>query len=115
MVRPLSEQLSDLSVRAKSAEDAVKAAKTEAHEKVVARREQSRAAVTAAIGKMDQDIKSVATTASKNWAALQAKVAADLETLKARIGGRGGVLNRLCDLGDRAGEIGCPRRHGRAR
>jgi hypothetical protein len=85
MVRPLSEQLADLSVRAKSAEDAVKAAKTEAHEKVVARREQSRAAVTAAIGKMDQDIKSVATTASKNWAALQAKVAADLETLKAGI------------------------------
>jgi hypothetical protein len=85
MVRPLSEQLADLSVRAKNAEDAVKLAKTEAHEKVVARREQSRAAVTAAIDKVDQDIKSVGTTASKNWAALQAKVVSDLETFKAGI------------------------------
>jgi hypothetical protein len=85
MVRPLSEQLADLSVRAKNAEDAVKSAKTEAHEKVVARREQSRAAVTAAIDKVDQDIKSVGTTASKNWAALQAKVVSDLETFKAGI------------------------------
>jgi hypothetical protein len=39
MVKPLSEQLADLSVRAKKAEDAVAAAQKEAHEKLVARRE----------------------------------------------------------------------------
>ena len=49
MVRPLSEQLSDLSVHAKNAEDAVAAAKKEAHDKIVARRDQSRADVNAAI------------------------------------------------------------------
>jgi hypothetical protein len=42
--KPLSEQLADLSVRAKNAEDAVAAAQKEAHDKVVARKEQARAA-----------------------------------------------------------------------
>ena len=41
MVKPLSAQLADLSVRAKNAEDAVAAAQKEAHDKVVARREQA--------------------------------------------------------------------------
>jgi hypothetical protein len=85
MAKRLSEQLAELSVHAKNAEDAVVAAQKEAHEKVVARREQSRAAVTAAIGKVDQDLKSAGTKVSKNWAALQAKVASDLETFKAGI------------------------------
>ena len=58
MGRLLSEQLSDLSVRAKNAEDALVAAQKEAHDKVVARREQSRAAVNAAIEKVDQDLRS---------------------------------------------------------
>ena len=40
----LSEQLADLSVRAKHAEDAVSAAQKEAHDKVLARREQAREA-----------------------------------------------------------------------
>jgi len=58
MVKPLSAQLADLSVRAKSAEDAVAAAQKEAHDKVVARTGQAHAAATAALQKMDQDIKS---------------------------------------------------------
>ena len=37
MPKPLSEQLAELSVRAKHAEDALAAAKKEAHDKVVAR------------------------------------------------------------------------------
>ena len=49
MVKPLSAQLADLSVRAKNAEDAVTAAQKEAHEQVVARTEQAHAAATAAI------------------------------------------------------------------
>jgi hypothetical protein len=43
MGKPLSEQLADLSARAKQAEDAVAVAKQEAHDKVEARTEQARA------------------------------------------------------------------------
>jgi hypothetical protein len=39
MVKSLSAQLADLSVRAKKAEDAVAAAQKEAHDKLSARRE----------------------------------------------------------------------------
>jgi hypothetical protein len=48
MPKPLSEQLAELSVRAKHAEDALAAVKKEAHDKVVARKERARAAATAA-------------------------------------------------------------------
>jgi len=85
MVKPLSEQLSDLSVRAKNAEDAVTAAQKEAHEKVVARTEQSRAAVSAAFEKVDRDIKSVGDNVAGNWKALKAKLASDMDSLKSSI------------------------------
>jgi hypothetical protein len=52
----LSEQLADLSVRAKSAEDAA-AARKEAQDKVVAR-DKARADATAALQKVDKSIKS---------------------------------------------------------
>ena len=39
-MKPLSEQLADMSVRAKSAEDTMAAAQKEAHDKLVARKEQ---------------------------------------------------------------------------
>ena len=54
MVKPLSAQLADLSVRAKNAEDAAAAAQKEAHDKLVARRDQAHAAATSAIQKMDR-------------------------------------------------------------
>jgi hypothetical protein len=41
MAKKLSEHLAELSVRAKKTEDAVAAAQTEAHDKIVARREQA--------------------------------------------------------------------------
>jgi hypothetical protein len=43
----ISEQLADLSAHAKHAEDAVSAAQKEAHGKVMARRDQARAAAAA--------------------------------------------------------------------
>ena len=43
MVKPLSAQLADLSVRAKNAEDAAAVAQKEAHDKLVARRDQAHA------------------------------------------------------------------------
>jgi vacuolar-type H+-ATPase subunit I/STV1 len=83
MAKPLSQQLADLSARAKNAEDAVAAAKKEAHEKIDARKEQARAAATKAAEKVNQDIKSVGDTAVRNWTAIRTKIAADIDSLKA--------------------------------
>src|SRR5262249_11500796 len=60
----LSEQLADLSAHAKHAEDAVSAAQKEAHDKVMARSEQARAAA-ATIEKVDGNIK--ATVEREAW------------------------------------------------
>ena len=85
----LSEQLADLSVRAKHAEDAASAAQKEAHDKVMARREQARAAATAAAEKVERNIKSVGDNvksagdaATKKWAAFQSKISNDLQSIK---------------------------------
>ena len=88
MAKRLSEQLSDLSARAKAAEDAVAAAEKEAHDKVIARREQAHAAATAAIEKVNQDMKSVGDSATGTWNALKAKVATDVDALKAGVAQR---------------------------
>ena len=88
MAEPLSKQLADLSVRAKNVEDTVAAAQKEAHDKVEARREQAHAAATAATEKVDQEVKSLKNTATRNWNALQAKIAADIDALKAGIAQR---------------------------
>ena len=85
MVKPLSEQLADLSARAKSAEDAAAAAKTETHDKIVAQREQVRSAATAATEKVNQLINSVKDASDRRWASLKAKVAADADYLKAKV------------------------------
>jgi hypothetical protein len=88
MAKRLSEQLAELSVRAKNAEDAAAAAQKEAHDKIVARREQARAAATAATQKVNQELASVKDTATRNWNALKAKISADIETLKTGIAQR---------------------------
>ena len=85
MTKPLSEHLAELSVRAKHAEDAFAAAQKEAHDKVVARKEQARAAAAAAVEKVNNDIKSAQDTATRNWSAVRAKIAADINSLKADV------------------------------
>ena len=85
MTKRLSEQLADLSVRAKSAEQALDSAEKEAHDKVVARKEQAHAAATKAVEKMNQDIKSANDTATRNWGAVKAKIADDVNHLKANV------------------------------
>jgi hypothetical protein len=85
MTKPLSEQLSSLSARAKRAEDAATAAQKEAHDKIVARRAQTRAAAVAAFQQVDQDIKSADEASAKGWAMVQAKVTDDLHKLKAQV------------------------------
>jgi len=84
MVKPLSEHLSDLSLQAKKVEDEIAAAKKETHDKVVARRDQVRAAATKSVEKLQQDMKSAGGAVSSSFAALKAKVSADADALKAR-------------------------------
>jgi CelD/BcsL family acetyltransferase involved in cellulose biosynthesis len=88
MIEPLSKQLSDLSVRAKNAEDAVASAQKEAHDKIIARREQARAAAKTATEKVNQKIKSAENTTTANWNAFKAKVAADVDGLKTMVAER---------------------------
>jgi hypothetical protein len=83
MGKRLSEQLSDLAVRAKKAEDAIAAAKKEANDKIERRKEEARAAAAKATEKVKQDIKSVGDTAARNWTAIRTKIAADIDALKA--------------------------------
>ena len=85
MVKPLSAQLADLSVRAKNAGDAVAAAQKEAHDQVVARTEQAHATATAAIQKVDRDIKSAGDDITSHWNALKTKVSADMDAWNAKI------------------------------
>jgi hypothetical protein len=82
-MKKLSEQLADLSVRAKNTEDAVAAAETEAHDKIVARKEQARATATKAMEKVQQEVKAAGNTAVKDWNSVKAKIAADMNSLKA--------------------------------
>ena len=74
-----------MSVRAKNTEDAVAAAGKEAQDKIEARKEQARAAAAKATEKVNQEIKSVGDTAGRNWTAVRAKVAADIDALKAGV------------------------------
>ena len=85
MAKRLSEQLADLAVRAKHTEDATVAAEKEAHEKIVARQEQARAAATAAVEKVNQEIKTVNGTTARDWSTVKAKIAADMNALKADV------------------------------
>ncbi|MFZ1949279.1 MAG: hypothetical protein WCF66_19100 [Pseudolabrys sp.] len=101
----LSEQLADLSVRAKHAEDAVSAAQKEAHDKVMARREQARAAATAAAEKVERNIKSAGDSvksagdaAAKKWTAFQTKISNDLQSIKE------GIAQKKQDLDVRQAE-----------
>jgi len=88
MAKPISEQLANLSLRAKNTEDAIAAAQKEARDKVVARREQAQVAAEAAVQKLDQNIKSAGDTASTKWNGLKAKVAADMDDLKSKVAKR---------------------------
>ena len=85
MAKRLSDQLADLSFRAKNAEDAVAAAQREAHDKIVVRKEQARAAATKAIETVNREIKSAGDTVAGNLNAVRAKIDADMGALKAGV------------------------------
>jgi hypothetical protein len=68
------------------------AAQKEARDKIMARREQARAAATATIEKVDRnikaagdDMKSVGDAAVRKWTGLETKIAGDLQSMKSGI------------------------------
>jgi hypothetical protein len=85
MLRRLSDQLSDLSVRAKNVENAVMAAQKEGHDKVMVRAAEARASATAAVDKVKQSVKAASDAGSTKWGAIEAKLGADMDTLKMRL------------------------------
>src|SRR5262245_13728800 len=85
MAKQLSEQLAELAVRAKNAEENIAAAQKEAHDKVAARKEQARASARSAIETVNQEIKSAGDSAARNWTTFRAKIAADISALKADV------------------------------
>jgi hypothetical protein len=85
MHKRLSDQLSDLSARAKNVENAVMAAQKEGHDKVVARAGEARASATAAVAKVKQSIKAATDAGSTKWGAMEAKLGADMDALKMRV------------------------------
>lgn len=85
MAKPLSEQLSNLSARAKRAEDNFAATRTEAREKREQRREQVKASAEATIQKVDSAVKSAGDKAERGWNSFQTKVDADIDSLNRNI------------------------------
>ena len=57
----------------------------EAHDKIVARKEQAHAAATKAVEKVNQEVKSANDTANRNWSAVKAKIADDMNRLKVNV------------------------------
>jgi len=85
MAKQLSEKLADLSVHAKKAEDAAAAAQKETYDKIMSRWEQARADATATTENVNEKIQSVGDSAAKDWNAQKAKIAADVDALKAKV------------------------------
>jgi hypothetical protein len=85
MTKSLSEQLSDLSVHAKTVEDAFAAAQKEGHDKVAARTKEAHAAALAAVENAKRSIKSVGDAGAKRWDTAKAKIAADVDNMKTRV------------------------------
>ena len=85
MTKSLSGQLSDLSIHAKNVEDAFAAAQKEGHDKIAARTKEAHAAAIAAVENAKRSIKSAGDLGAKKWDAAKAKVAADVDNLKAQV------------------------------
>ena len=81
-MKPLDQQLAELSACAKDAQDAFAAARKETHDRVVARREQARSSAAAFADRVDKDIQNIGDAIAGQWRALQAKVADDIGRLK---------------------------------
>ena len=84
-MKPLSQQLADLSVRAKKAEDDAAAARTEAREKIQARVDKLQADTTARVSKVDAAAAAAKDAAVGQWTALQRQIKTDNDRIRADI------------------------------
>jgi hypothetical protein len=88
MPKPLSDQFADLSVRAREAENTLAAAQAETRDRLIARREQTRAAAAAAADRVQQDLRDAGIAISEQWNAFKEKVTSDVERLNAKVAER---------------------------
>ncbi len=84
-MKPISQQLAELSVRAKNVEDAFGAAEKEAHEKIEARRAEAVVAAKSAVDQVNKQVKSATDAAARDWNALQARIASDMNDFVAHV------------------------------
>jgi hypothetical protein len=80
-MKPLSEQLTELSRRARNVEDAFAHAEREARDKIETRKAEAVVAAQSAVEKINRQVKTVADSASRDWAQLQAKITSDMSDL----------------------------------
>ena len=88
MVKAWSEQLADLSTQAKKVEDGFAAIAEETDAKAIERRDKTRAAATATVDKLEQDIASVEDSVAGHWRALQDRVSSEITDIQAGIADR---------------------------
>jgi hypothetical protein len=84
-MRPISERLADLSQRAKAAEDAFAAARTETKQKLEAEMAQARMAVERFKDKVQQDASSATDRARDEWQDVQGRIAKRVARIKADV------------------------------
>ena len=101
MTKPLEELLSDLSLRARKAEEAITTVRHETNDQATLRREQFRAAAAAAADRVERDLRTLGLKIEGDWTAVRSKVAADLARLKSKVSERQAELNAI-RLTDRA-------------
>jgi hypothetical protein len=85
MVKPVSEQLSDLSVRAKKAEDDAAAAKSQASAQIQQRQEEIKVDAARRKASMDQGISNAQDEVVSTWTGLSTQVQSDVDSLRAKI------------------------------
>ena len=88
MVKALSEQLAELSTQARKVEDAFAAIAEETDAKAIERRDKTRAAATATVDKLEQDITSAEDAVAGHWRALQDRVGAEIAGIQTGIAER---------------------------
>jgi len=81
-MKPLSQKLAELSVQAKSTEDRVSKAQSQAHDHFEQQREELRQETEQALGKVKRHVEEAQGEARTRFSALQAKVNADFEQMK---------------------------------
>jgi len=84
-MRPLSERLADLSQRAKAAEDAFAAARTENKQKLESELAQARSAVERFKDKVQQDASFATDRAKDEWQDVQGRIAKRVAKIKADV------------------------------